>query len=88
MNGFNGKKNPNPNITKVTKDVFHIEETFNTSPTKRENNLCWTKVIVEGPNISPPFRGEPNNQHPLFDMGGFKKNAFEMNHAIGQTLLG
>ncbi len=68
--------------------MFHIDETFNTSPTKRENNLCQTKIIVEGLIISPPSRGEPNSQHPLFDMGVFKKNAFEMTHAIGQTPLG
>jgi hypothetical protein len=59
----------------VTKDVFHIEKTFNTSLIKKENNLCQIKVIVEGPKTSPPFRGdEPNSQHPLFDIWGFKKH--------------
>jgi hypothetical protein len=69
--------------------VFHIEKTFNTSLIKKENNLCQTKVIVEGLKTSTPSKGDqPNSQHPLFDIWGFKKHVFEMTHAIGQTPLG
>jgi hypothetical protein len=82
-----GKNKLNPNITKVTRDVFHIEKTFNTSFIEKENNLCQTKVIVEGPKTSPPSRGDqPNGKHLFFDIWGFKNNVFEMTHAIGQTL--
>ncbi len=69
--------------------MFHIEKTFNISLIKKENNLCQTKVIVEGPKTSPPFKSDQrNSQHPLFDIWGFKKNVFEMTHAIGQIPLG